>query len=182
PKLHFSTSVLHRGGNDDPGQPMNVLLVGSDNRADLTGADAARNQRDENGNLVTGQRSDTIMVVHVDPRSTKATILSIPRDLWVPIYGTNHSGRINEAYNGGGVQGASRLIKTITTNLGIPIDHYAEVDFVGFKKMVSAVGGVPIYIAAPARDKYSDLNIPQAGCITLTGDQALAWVRSRHFQ
>lgn len=163
---------------DEAGEPMNVLLVGSDSRENLTGADCRRNCRDEQGRLVTGKRSDTIMVLHADPARERAAILSIPRDLWVRIAGTNRSQRINSAYD----LGEGVLIRTITENLGIPINHFVEVDFVGFRNLVNAVDGVPIYVPAPARDRYSDLNIPQAGCITLTGDQALAWVRSRHYQ
>ncbi|HET7720246.1 MAG TPA: LCP family protein [Acidimicrobiales bacterium] len=163
---------------DGPKLPMNVLLVGSDTRANLEGADCKRNCRDENGNLVTGQRSDTSMILHADPTSRRGAILSIPRDLWVRVAGTNRNNRINTAFE----KGPSQLIQTITDNLGIPIHHYVEVDFVGFRAMVDAVGGVPIYVPAPARDRYSDLRIPEPGCITLNGDQALAWVRSRHFQ
>jgi polyisoprenyl-teichoic acid--peptidoglycan teichoic acid transferase len=167
---------------DVKGQPMNVLLVGSDTRANLTGSDAERHSVDENGNRVTGQRSDTIMILHADPEAEKGAILSLPRDLWVRIAGTGKSNRINTAFHGGGAEGAQRLIDTITDNFGIPIHHYVEVDFVGFRNLVDAVDGVPIYVPAPARDAYSDLSIPEAGCITLSGEQALAWVRSRHYQ
>lgn len=176
--VDFASGILRGDGDDDPGQPMNVLLVGSDDRSNLEGADCKRNCRDENGRLVTGRRSDTIMILHADPKQKRGAILSIPRDLWVKVSGTNRSNRINTAFNAGPAQ----LVSTITENLGIHIDHYVEVDFVGFRALVNAVGGVPIYVPAPARDRYSDLNIPEAGCITLSGDQALAWVRSRHYQ
>lgn len=168
---------------DVPGEPMNVLLVGSDSRADLTGADCKRNCRDENGNLVTGQRSDTIMILHVDPQTKKAAILSIPRDLWVTIAGTTRHQRINSAFDGKTpAEGAARLIQTVTQNLGIRVNHFVQMDFVGFRNMVNAVDGVKIWVPAPARDFYSDLRIPNPGCVSLTGDQALAWVRSRHYQ
>jgi polyisoprenyl-teichoic acid--peptidoglycan teichoic acid transferase len=178
-KVSVAAGVL---APDEKGKPMNVLLVGSDTRENLTGADAARNSIDENGRRVTGQRSDTIMILHADPSAKKGAILSIPRDLWVQVAGTQRSARVNTAFQGGGNVGAQRLIETITNNLGIPINHYVEVDFVGFKNLVGAVDGVPIYVPAPARDAYSDLAIPEAGCITLNGDQALSWVRSRHYQ
>lgn len=170
--------ALRNGGDEASGQPMNVLMVGSDSRANLKGADCKRNCRDENGNLITGQRSDTLMILHADPQQKKGAILSIPRDLWVPIAGTRYSQRINTSFE----KGPDVLIKTITESLGIQIDHYVEVDFVGFRSLVNAVGGVPIYVPAPARDRYSDLAIPKPGCITLNGDQALSWVRSRHYQ
>lgn len=158
--------------------PMNVLMVGSDTRENLSAAECKRHCVDENGNRVTGQRSDTIMILRADPGAGRGAILSIPRDLWVPIAGTNRNQRINTAFE----NGPQQLIQTLTGALGIEIHHYVEVDFVAFRSLVDAVGGVPIYVPAPARDRYSDLSIPEPGCITLSGDQALAWVRSRHFQ
>lgn len=166
---------LRRCGSDDPGGPMNVLLVGSDTRATESADDQ---QHFGSSNLVSGQRSDTIMVLHIDPREQKAAILSIPRDTYLPIFGTSHSDRVNTAYE----RGAGSLIDTINHSLGIPIDHYAEVDFVGFRGIVNTIGGVVVPFAAPARDSVTGLNVASAGCINLTGDQALAYARSRHFQ
>ena len=160
---------------DDAGGPMNVLLVGSDSRARLTGEAAAQAGK----GLVEGERSDTIMVLHVNPREKKAAILSIPRDLHVPIPGAGRSDRINVAYSLGGPQ---RLVSTVRNALGIDVHHYVEVDFVGFKSLVDTLGGVRIYVPAPARDQFSGLSIRQPGCVRLDGDQALGWVRSRHFQ
>ena len=171
--VSFSPEVLE----EDYG-PMNVLMVGSDTRANLSAAECRRPCVDENGKRVTGQRSDTIMILHADPKAKRGAILSIPRDLWVPIAGKGRNQRINTAFE----NGPQQLIETVKGALGIEIHHYVEVDFVGFRALVDAVGGVPIYVPAPARDRYSDLSIPEAGCITLSGDQALAWVRSRHFQ
>ena len=168
-------SVLRACGDDDPGEPMNVLLVGSDTRATGSANDKAR-FGDES--VVGGQRSDTIMVLHVDPRAEKAAILSIPRDTYVTIAGTNRRDRINTAFE----KSEETLINTITQSLGIPIDHYAAVDFVGFRGIVNAVGGVVIPFPSPARDRLAGLNIPTAGCIKLDGEQALAYARSRNFQ
>ena len=177
-KLPFGILAPDEPKDEGPKIPMNVLLVGSDTRANLEGADCKRNCRDEQGRLVTGQRSDTIMILHADPGAKRGAILSIPRDLWVRVAGTTRNNRINTAFE----KGPAQLIQTIKDNLGIPIHHYVEIDFVGFRSMVNAVGGVPIYVPAPARDRYSDLRIATPGCITLNGDQALAWVRSRHYQ
>lgn len=160
------------GGGDDV---MNVLLVGSDSRDRLTGDLAEQAGKEQ----VSGKRSDTIMVLHVDPKQTKAAILSIPRDLYVPIPGTGGSDRINAAFSDGGAQS---LVKTVEASLDIPINHYVEVDFVGFKEIVDAVGGVDIYLPAPVRDESSELDIPKAGCVSLDGRQALAFVRSRNFE
>ncbi|MFN2607033.1 MAG: LCP family protein [Acidimicrobiales bacterium] len=160
---------------DAPGQVMNVLLVGSDSRAGLTGQEAAADGADQ----VSGQRSDTIMVMHIDPAQTKATILSIPRDLYLPIAGTGRSDKINAAFSLGG---ARQLIATIQQSLGIQINHYAEADFVGFKEIVDAVGGVTVYVPAQARDTFSGLQVGTPGCFRLDGIAALAWVRSRHYE
>jgi len=153
---------------------LNVLLVGSDSRANI------KNDPDFNdpGNPVTGQRSDTMMILHADTKQKKAMILSIPRDLYVPIVGTSGSNRINTAFD----SGPQQLVDTIQQDLGIKINHYVQVDFVGFQSIVNSVGGVDIYVPAPARDKVSGLNIKTAGCAHLDGFQALAWARSRHFE
>lgn len=173
--------------------PQNFLLVGTDSDTGLGAKDPAVQGRGD----VTGTRSDTMMILRVDPSSSHATLLSIPRDLWVNISGTDTESKINSAIELGGPK---LLIKTIEDNLGIPINHYVEIDFAGFKKLVKAVGGVPIYFNVPVRDAefcsspgyngcnangvqfHSVLNIPKAGCYTLEPDEALAYARSRYFQ
>ncbi|MEO7837519.1 MAG: LCP family protein, partial [Acidimicrobiales bacterium] len=140
PKISFGCEVLRNCGKDDPGLPMNVLLVGSDARANISAAEEKKfgNQTD-----AAGQRSDTIIILHADPRAQKAAILSIPRDLAVPIAGRTEQrpDRINSAFQ----NGPEVLIKTLRESLGIEIDHYAEVDFNGFRGVVNAIGGVSLY-------------------------------------
>ncbi len=160
---------------DQRGQIMNVLLVGSDSRDRLEGKDALQAGK----GAVSGQRSDTIMVLHIDPAQEQAAILSIPRDLYVPIAGEGYSDRVNAAFALGGAQGLS---ETIQESLGITINHYVEVDFVGFKDIVDAVGGVKLYLAAWVRDFTSGLDIHELGCVEVDGTQGLAWVRSRNFE
>ncbi len=160
---------------EDDGSVMNVLLVGSDSRDRVSGDLADQTGKEE----VSGQRSDTIMVLHVDARTKKAALLSIPRDLYVTISGTSRSDRINTAFSEGGPQS---LIETVQENLGIQINHYMEVDFVGFRDIVNAVGGVNVYVPAPARDTYSGLDIKEPGCIRFDGDTGLQWVRSRQYE
>jgi polyisoprenyl-teichoic acid--peptidoglycan teichoic acid transferase len=160
---------------DQRGRIMNVLLVGSDSRARLEGKDALQAGK----GAVSGQRSDTIMVLHIDPAHEQAAILSIPRDLYVPIAGEGYSDRVNAAFALGGAQGLS---ETIQESLGITINHYVEVDFVGFKDIVDAVGGVKLYLSAWARDFTSGLDIHETGCVEVDGTQGLAWVRSRNFE
>ncbi len=165
----------HIKGGAPPGAPMTILVVGSDSRAADTGSDA---KQFGSASTVGGQRSDTIMVVHVDPQSTTATMMSIPRDLWVPIPGKTYSQRINTTFD----TGPDLLVQTIEQDLGISIDHYVEVNFQSFRDVVNAVGGVKEYFPTPARDAYSLLNIPNPGCYNLSGDMALSFVRARHYE
>lgn len=168
-------SILKSDANDGPSAPMTVLLVGSDSRANLDPTEA---QSYGSAKDVGGQRSDTIIVLRIDPKNEKAAMLSIPRDLWVQIAGTKTNSRINSAFD----QGPGQLIQTIDDQLGIGINHYVQVDFDGFKGIVDALGGVQIYSPAKARDKVTGLDIPNAGCVTLDGNQALSFVRSRHYE
>jgi LCP family protein required for cell wall assembly len=171
----LSIAGLRNAGDDDPNEPMNVLVVGSDSRKNISKTEA---QAFGSERQVGGERSDTIIVLHVDPNAEKAALLSIPRDLFVPIAGTTRSDKINSAFRAG----PDRLIATIKGALGIEIDHYVQVDFNGFRGIVDAIGGVKVYFAAPARDRQTGLNIPAAGCVKLDGNQALQYVRSREYQ
>ena len=171
PTIGFGFGVLAEAS----GPAFNVLVVGSDSRADLTGEDAASKG---DTSVVGGQRSDTIIVVRVDPDNRSAKMLSIPRDLLVPIAGTSREDRINAAF----ADGPEALIRTVNEFFGITINHYAEVDFNGFRGVVKAVGGVDVYFPGPARDSLAELDVPNGGCIELSGDQALAYVRSRHYE
>jgi len=161
---------------DEPtqsGGPENYLIVGIDSAAGLPGNDPVRIGRD-----VT-LHSDTIMILRIDPESERAALLSLPRDLFVPIPGTGTSRRINIAVEQGG---APLLIKTIGETFGIPINHYVQVDFASFRGLVDAIDGVPVYIPRPARDAQTGLDFPDPGCHMLNADEALAYVRSRHYQ
>ncbi|HEY3485738.1 MAG TPA: LCP family protein [Ilumatobacteraceae bacterium] len=153
----------------------NYLLVGSDTREGADPSDA-----DYGGigsaSEVTGRRSDTIMILRRDEDGT-AALLSLPRDLWVPISGTGQENRINSAYN----EGPERLAATITEALGIPIHHYVEVDFQGFKDVVDRIGGVELCINYATRDVNTGLAL-QPGCQRLDGVQALAFARSRKYE
>ena len=155
-------------------QPFNVLVVGSDSRANIG---AGQTNAFGSSQDVGGQRSDVTIVVHVDPAGAKVSILSIPRDLFVPIAGTNGSNRINVAFN----NGPGQLVETIQNDFGIPISHYVLVNFDGFQGLVDSLGGINLNFPYPSKDAYSGLRITQAGCQHLNGDQALATARSRHF-
>lgn len=157
------------------GEPANFLLVGTDSREGLD-----PNDPDAGGFLgdTACECTDTIMVLRVDPKEHEAYLLSFPRDLYLPISGTGKTQRINTAY----AHGPQTLIDTIQDNFQIPINHYVEIDFVGFEKLVDAVGGVPLWFDAPVRDRHSGLDIPQAECQVLNGEQARKFVRSRYLE
>lgn len=162
--------------DDDTGSVMNVLMVGSDSRENTSGYIADATGKGDEG--TTGQRSDTIMILHVDPSQQKAAILSIPRDLYVPIPG-NGKDKVNSSFSIGGPQ---LLIRTIKEALGIEINHYVEIDFTGFERIVNTIGGVKVYSDYPARDEMTGLDLPLAGCNEVDGYQALAFVRSRYYE
>ncbi len=150
-------------------EPITFLVIGSDSRE---GLDDLRHFAD-----VGGQRADVIMLVQVLPESGKVQILSIPRDLYVDIEGRGRN-RINAAYAYGGAQ---LMVKTVKDVIGVPIHHYVEVDFVGFRSIVDELGGVVVDFPFPARDLQSGLAV-EAGRQVLDGEQALALARSRSYQ
>ncbi len=157
------------------GKPANFLIIGSDSREFVK--DATDESHFGDPAEQTGQRSDTIMIAHIDPESHTGLLVSFPRDLWVQIPGLGGS-KLNAAFNGG----PQRVVKTIKQNFDIPINHYLEIDFAGFQKIVDAIGTVPIYFPTPAKDKETGLQIETAGCHRLNGEQALAYARSREYQ
>jgi LCP family protein required for cell wall assembly len=160
---------------NDSGEPENYLIVGIDNADRLAEDDPIREGRD---GLM---RSDTIMVLRIDPAEKHASLLSLPRDLWVPYAQTNDEGRINTAIQRGDGR-PDVLISVLNDYFGIPIHHYVQVDFRGFRDLVDAVGGVPIYFPYPAKDDNSGLAQFETGCVTLDAEQALAYARSRHYE
>lgn len=155
----------------------NFLLVGSDSR-DCIARDAENAGAFLNGDE-SGNNSDTIMVIRVDPVTSTAAILSFPRDLWVKLPTSNGSGRINSVYT---KKDPTRLVATIEKNFGFRIDHYLDVDFCAFVNAVEAVDGVSVPFMFPAYDSYTGLNVPKPGCSKFNGEEALAYVRSRHYQ
>jgi LCP family protein required for cell wall assembly len=163
-------SVLAEEVSSD--EPQNLLLVGIDSAARLDPDDPRAAGRD------AVLRSDTMMVLRVDPGAEQAHLLSIPRDLWVPLPSGGNQ-RINTAIE---IGGAPELIDTIEGYFGIPIHHYAQVDFAAFRELVDVVGGVDVWFDHPTRDRQAGLDVPEPGCIRLEPDQALAYVRARHLQ
>jgi LCP family protein required for cell wall assembly len=155
-----------------PPKGANFLLIGSDSRKFVQG-DVAKNAFGDQG-TAGGQRSDTMMVVHVEPGAQRSLIVSFPRDLWVNVPGVGMS-KINAAFN----YGPDKVIQTLKANFDIDINHYLEVDFKSFEGIVNAIGRVPVYFPQSARDLKSDLTIAFPGCAALDGAEALSYVRSR---
>ncbi|MET0145985.1 MAG: LCP family protein [Ilumatobacteraceae bacterium] len=166
-------AALEEPVNDSPAE--NYLLVGSDSREGIA-ADDPNAGAIGNTDEVSNHRSDTIMVLRRE-RNGGASLLSLPRDLWVPIAGTNHSAKINSAFN----ESSERLVATVTQSLGIPINHYVEIDFAGFQQLVDQIGGVQICTLVAAQDTHSGLRL-DPGCTNLDGSQALAYARSRYYE
>jgi polyisoprenyl-teichoic acid--peptidoglycan teichoic acid transferase len=155
------------------GQPMDVLLAGSDSRACVTTPAGVK----AFGSPTTqaGQRSDVIIIARFIGGG-QVEMLSIPRDSWVPIAGTGGANKINAAFN----SGPNQLVETIQDDFHIPINHVIWTTFCGFEGLVAAVGGIHLDFKYPVYDRYSGLYVTKTGCQLLEGPQALALVRSRH--
>jgi LCP family protein required for cell wall assembly len=151
----------------------NWLITGSDSRAGLT-------KSEENqlalGHNIPGQRSDTILLLHLPANSTRATLVSLPRDSYVPIPGHGYN-KLNAAYAFGGPK---LLVQTVQNVTGLPISHYMGIGFGGLVSVVNDVGGVRLCLPGPMKDPKAGLNL-KAGCQVLNGDQALGFVRTRNF-
>jgi LCP family protein required for cell wall assembly len=157
-------------------EPINILLLGIDKRDDEP---------------IEGTRSDTMILASIDPVAKSASLVSLPRDMWVSIPGcTPRAGcvggmqRINVAHAAGGPELA---MKTVSADFGVPLQYYARVDFRGFQQMVDAVGGVVIDVDWPVKDdEYptADYGYQRIyfgpGPQLMTGEQALEYARSRH--
>jgi LCP family protein required for cell wall assembly len=152
----------------DPGKPQTILLLGSDKRPD----DAT------DGGAGTGARSDTIILVRLDPEEGATAMMSLPRDLKVEIPGVGID-KINAAYSAGGPKLTLRTVKRLT---GLSINHVINVDFQGFQKAIDAIGC--IYTDVDRRyyndtAEFAYINIP-AGYQQMCGDKALQYARFRH--
>lgn len=146
----------------------NWLVVGSDSRTDLT---EKQRQQLATGNAI-GSRTDTIILVHTGSGPT--SLVSLPRDTYVPIAGHGRN-KLNAAFSIGGPALLTRTVEQVT---GLRINHFAEVGFGGFAGMVDAVGGVRLCLPMALKDPKAGLDVP-AGCQTLNGAQALGYVRTR---
>ena len=127
------------------------------------------------GNLLT----DTLIVMRVNPNTGAASAMSIPRDLWVPIAGAGREAKINAALAQGG---QDTLVRTIQEYLDIPIHRYVQVNFSGFLELVDVIGGVNVQIDQPCGTRKRNCSSTELGCVNLTPDQALSYVRARNLR
>ncbi len=161
-----------------PTEAVNLLLIGSDTR------DGAGN--DSYGKVLKdpGNHSDTNLLVHLSADRTWATVVSIPRDSMTPAppdcspTAPQNEWQTRQWNRNFATGGAGCLIRTLEGNTGVYVDHYAVVDFRGFKTMVDALGGVTVCTSAPIDDSDAHLTLP-AGRQELDGEQALGYVRTR---
>jgi len=154
------------------GSGTNYLLVGSDSRAGLTDAEAAAIGSDKE---TLGQRTDTIMLIHVSAGGGTSAVVSIPRDSYVPIPG-HGSNKINAAFAFGG---AKLLTQTVEQATGIRIDGYLEIGFGGFAKVVDSLGGVDVCVPTAIKDTMTGLDLAP-GCQPMDGRTSLMYVRTRY--
>jgi LCP family protein required for cell wall assembly len=168
----FTVNGLHP---EPPSGVENLVLVGSTSRCALKKQNPAFGLCSQG---VTGVNSDVVMILHLDPNKKTASILSIPRDLFVPNARTTGANKIDAAL----VQGPQQLVSAIQEDFGIPIHHFVELNFDSFQGVVNALGGINMYFPEPVYDAYSQLNVSTPGCHHLNGYQALAVVRARHLQ
>ncbi|GAC1324908.1 MAG: LCP family protein [Mycobacteriales bacterium] len=168
---------------DSDGPAQDFLLVGSDTR-DFAGGEAFQ-AKPGSADFVSGQRSDTVMLVHLPPGDAKATLVSFPRDSYVQIPAhpdekghlqAPYMAKLNEAF---AVGGPALLVQLIENLSGLRIDHYVAVDFGGFKKMVDALGGVTLCVNTTRRDHDSGDSLTKGVHPDVSGDVALSFVRDR---
>lgn len=171
--LHREPVLADYPGRPAAGRGTNWLLVGSDSRQGLT---AEQQQELTTGGDIGNGRTDTILLVHVPGfgSHTPTTMVSIPRDSYVPIPGYGRE-KVNAAFAMGG---ARLLAQTVEEATGLRLDHYVEVGFRGFAVLVDALGGVTACPTTPIRDPLAGIDLP-AGCQRLDGREALGYVRTR---
>jgi len=172
-RLHRAQALTDYPDRPAPGRGANWLIVGSDSRQGLT----PEQQQDlATGGDVGSSRTDTMLLVHVPAfgSSTPPTMVSIPRDSYVPIPGHGKD-KINAAFAMGG---APLLTRTAEQATGLRLDHYVEIGFGGFAGLVDALGGITVCPTAPINDPLAGIDLP-AGCQKIAGRDALGYVRTR---
>ncbi|WP_367135629.1 MULTISPECIES: LCP family protein [Streptomyces] len=197
--------ALRDGAPPKRGDAVNLLLIGLDSRKDMNGNDLPKEfVQDElhaGSSGIGGYNTNTLILMHIPAGGGKVTAFSIPRDDYVEIAGGRGEHKIKEAYgiakaeaeeklSAEGVKGAElehrgreagreATLATVQSFLGVPIDHFAEVNLLGFYDIAKVVQPVPVCLKHPVRDRYSGADFP-AGPQQLDARQALSFVRQRH--
>jgi LCP family protein required for cell wall assembly len=151
----------------------NILLVGSTDRCALKKQYIGYGICNQG---VNGINSDVVMILHLNPNTRTVSILSIPRDLFVPNARVEGANKIDAAL----YEGPTQLVAAIQEDFGVPIQHYVELNFDSFANVVDALGGIRMYFPEPVYDPESDLDVRTVGCEHLNGFHALQVVRARH--
>jgi LCP family protein required for cell wall assembly len=181
------SSATGGADTDIDGKDQNLLVIGNDDRSTMTDKEIHQLKTGRDGGSLA---TDTMIIVHVPADGSKATLISLPRDSYVKIpgYGTD---KLNSAYASAyaaakgstdvkRAAGANLLIRTITNLTGLTIDHFLQVDLIGFYRISNALGGVTVNLCHAVDDPdYSHL-VMSAGRHTIQGVQALEFVRQRH--
>jgi LCP family protein required for cell wall assembly len=190
----FSTKISRVDALSGPGKPtkdidgkdQNILIAGNDDRDTATDAELAQLGTTRDGGSLN---TDTMMLVHVPANGAKATVISFPRDSYVAIPGFG-SNKLNSVYpdgytstNGSAAAkrtaGARLLVRVIQDLTGLTIDHFVQVDLLGFYRISNAIGGVPVVLCQAQHEINSGIDLP-AGRSVIKGKQALAFVRQRY--
>jgi len=171
-KLNRSNVLVSYAGQPAAGSGSNWLITGSDSRQGLT---RKQERRYHTGIHVSGQRSDTILLLHIPGNGGPAVLVSLPRDSYVKIPGYGYN-KLNAAYSFGGPKLLAETVQNVT---GLRIEHYMGIGFGGLVNVVNSVGGVTMCFKHPLHDAASGLHL-RKGCQTLSGGKALSFVRTRH--
>jgi LCP family protein required for cell wall assembly len=169
-------------GSDVDGKDQNLLVVGNDDRDTATDKELAQLGTTRDGG---SYNTDTMMLMHLPANGQKATAISFPRDSYVAIPGHGMN-KLNSAYpdgindhNGSKAAGAQLLVQTIENLTGLTIDHFVQVDLLGFYRISNAIGGVQVNLCQAQKEPNSGIDLPK-GVSTIKGKQALAFVRQRY--
>jgi LCP family protein required for cell wall assembly len=171
-KLNRSNVLVAYAGQPAAGSGSNWLITGSDSRQGLT---RKQEHKYHTGIDVSGQRSDTILLLHIPGNGGPAVLVSLPRDSYVRIPGHGWN-KLNAAYSFGGPK---LLAETVQNATGLRVEHYMGIGFGGLVNVVNSVGGVTMCFSHPLHDTASGLHLKK-GCQTLSGGKALSFVRTRH--
>lgn len=205
-KLTTTDVISAKGGGEKPRDgAVDILLVGMDSRKDAQGKPLPKQVLDElqaGGDDDGGLNTDTMILLHIPNDGSKAVAISFPRDSYVEHAGGYGKHKLNAAYSNAKIDadqrlrrqgvtdpaaletqsrqaGAKNLIATIENLTGVTVDHYAEVNLVGFYEITKAIGGVDVCLSKPVNEPMSGARFT-AGPHTVAGREALAFVRQRY--